>query len=100
MLIILLINPNHQPNNQTSISSTSTTTSQTNYKSHNRMAAKGPKLSFPEFDGADPEGWIRKAEMYSELEGVSNEEGCFWHSSTAASTAVLVRDADFPGSTQ
>jgi hypothetical protein len=27
-----------------------------------KAVAKGPKLSFPEFDGSDPDGWIRKAE--------------------------------------
>jgi len=46
---------------------------------HNHMqfqhkaVAKGPKLSFPEFDGLDPDGWIRKAEKYFELVRVPNE---------------------------
>ena len=39
-----------------------------------RAVAKGPKLSFPEFDGSDPDGWIRKAEKYYELVGVPNED--------------------------
>ena len=39
-----------------------------------RAVAKGPKLRFPEFDGSDPDGWIRKAEKYYELVGVPNED--------------------------
>jgi hypothetical protein len=31
-------------------------------------------LSFPEFEGIDPDGWIRKAEKYFELVGVANED--------------------------
>ncbi|XP_072147223.1 uncharacterized protein [Setaria viridis] len=38
-----------------------------------KLIAKGPKLSFPAFDGSDPDGWIRKAEKYFELVGVLNE---------------------------
>lgn len=29
-----------------------------------RAVARGSKLSFPEFDGSDPDGWIRKAEFF------------------------------------
>lgn len=39
-----------------------------------RAVAKGPKLSFPEVDGSNPDGWIRKAEKYFELVRVPNEE--------------------------
>jgi len=39
-----------------------------------KAVAKGPKLNFPEFDGSDPDGWIRKAEEYFELVGVPNED--------------------------
>jgi len=39
-----------------------------------KAVAKGPKLSFPKFDGSDPDGWIRKAEKYFEMVGVPNEE--------------------------
>jgi hypothetical protein len=43
-------------------------------QSQHRMVSKGPKLSFPEFDGTDPDGWIRKADKYFDLVGVSNED--------------------------
>ncbi|WVZ49773.1 hypothetical protein U9M48_001102, partial [Paspalum notatum var. saurae] len=36
--------------------------------------ARGPKLTFPEFEGEDPAGWIRKSEKYFEMVGVPNEE--------------------------
>jgi len=36
--------------------------------------AKGPKLSFPQFDGTDPDGWIRKAEKFFELLVVPTED--------------------------
>jgi len=39
-----------------------------------RIVAKGPKLSFPEFDGTDVDGWIRKAEKYFELVRIPNED--------------------------
>jgi hypothetical protein len=39
-----------------------------------KAIAKGPKLSFPEFEGIDPDGWIIKAEKYFELVGVANED--------------------------
>jgi hypothetical protein len=39
-----------------------------------RAVAKGPKISFPEFDGSDVDGWIRKAEKYFELVRVPNED--------------------------
>lgn len=35
-----------------------------------RMVAKGPKLSFLEFDGSDPDGWFRKAEFFFEVVAV------------------------------
>ncbi|XP_022685245.1 uncharacterized protein LOC111258328 [Setaria italica] len=38
-----------------------------------KLIAKGPKLAFPEFDGTDPDGWIRKSEKYFELVGIPNE---------------------------
>lgn len=41
---------------------------------HQKIVAKGPKLSFPEFDGTDSDGWIRKAELFFELVGVPNEQ--------------------------
>lgn len=47
---------------------------QTHMQFQHRAVAKGPKLSFPEFDGSDPDGWIRKAEKYYELVGVPNED--------------------------
>ena len=36
--------------------------------------AKGPKLSFPQFDGTDPDGWIRKAKKFFELLVVPTED--------------------------
>lgn len=39
-----------------------------------KMVAKGPKLSFPKFDGHDPDGWIGKSEKYFELVGIPNEQ--------------------------
>jgi hypothetical protein len=36
--------------------------------------AKGPKLTFLEFDGIDLDGWIRKSEEYFEMVGVPNED--------------------------
>lgn len=36
--------------------------------------ARGPKLNFPEFDGEDPDGWMRKAENYFEMVGVPPED--------------------------
>jgi len=39
-----------------------------------RIVAKGPNLQFPEFDGQDSDGWIRKAEKYFEMVGVPNED--------------------------
>jgi len=39
-----------------------------------RIVTKGPKLSFPEFDGTDVDGWIRKAEKYFELVRILNED--------------------------
>jgi hypothetical protein len=42
--------------------------------SHHRAVAKCPKLSFPEFNGNDPDSWIRRAEKYFEMVGVPNEE--------------------------
>lgn len=32
-----------------------------------KAVARGPKLNFPEFNGEDPDGWIRKAEKYFEM---------------------------------
>lgn len=39
-----------------------------------RAVARGPKLTFPEFNGDDADGWIRKAERYFEMVGVPAEE--------------------------
>ena len=39
-----------------------------------KVVAKGPKLSFPEFEGTDPDGWIRKAEKLFELVAVPSED--------------------------
>ena len=39
-----------------------------------KMVAKGPKLSFPEFEGLDLDGWIRKAEKFFELVAVPSED--------------------------
>jgi len=47
---------------------------QTQMHFQHKAVAKGLKLSFPEFDGSDPDGWIRKAEKYFEMVGVPNEE--------------------------
>jgi hypothetical protein len=70
-------------------------------QSQHKIVAKGPKLSFPEFDGTDPDGWIRKAEKYFDLVGVSSEEKVqlailyikgkveFWWRSTGCITANL-----------
>ncbi|WVZ83699.1 hypothetical protein U9M48_030820 [Paspalum notatum var. saurae] len=38
------------------------------------VKTRGPKLTFPEFEGEDPAGWIRKSEKYFEMVGVPNEE--------------------------
>jgi hypothetical protein len=45
-----------------------------NYDFNIKAIAKGPKLSFPEFEGTDLDGWIRLAEKYFELVGVANED--------------------------
>lgn len=46
-----------------------------NYINHQRKAvARGPKITFPEFDGQDPEGWIQKAEKYFDMVGVPTED--------------------------
>ena len=47
---------------------------QTQLHVQHRAVAKGPKLSFPEFDGSDVDGWIRKAKKYFELVRVPNED--------------------------
>jgi len=47
---------------------------QTQLHFQHRAVAKGPKLSFPDFDGSDVDGWIRKAEKYFELVRVPNED--------------------------
>jgi hypothetical protein len=39
-----------------------------------KVVAKGPKLSFPEFEGTDLDGWIRKAEKLFELVAVPSED--------------------------
>jgi hypothetical protein len=39
-----------------------------------KYVSRGPKLTFPDFDGTDPDGWIRKAEKYFELVGVPSEQ--------------------------
>ena len=66
-----------------------------------RAVAKGSKLSFPEFDGSDVDGWIRKAEKYFELVRVPNEDKVpiavlyikgkveFWWRGTGCSAAQL-----------
>lgn len=41
--------------------------------SQHKAIARGPKLQFPEFNGDDPDGWIRKAEKYFEMVGVPTE---------------------------
>jgi hypothetical protein len=57
----------------------------TNYsmqlQQHHKHVSRGPKLSFPEFNGTDADGWIIKAEKYYELVekyyelvGVPNEQ--------------------------
>jgi hypothetical protein len=38
-----------------------------------KHVSRGPKLIFPEFNGTDVDGWIRKPEKYYELVGVPNE---------------------------
>jgi hypothetical protein len=71
-------NPMHQPQQHIHYSRTSrdfqpeTFTNQLQFQ--HKAVAKGPKLSFPEFDGTDPDGWIRKAEKYFELVGVPTED--------------------------
>jgi hypothetical protein len=68
----------HQPQQHIHYSRTSrdfqpeTFTNQLQFQ--HKAVAKGPKLSFPEFDGTDPDGWIRKAEKYFELVGVPTED--------------------------
>lgn len=42
--------------------------------SQHRAIARGSKISFAEFDGTDPDGWIRKAEKYFELIGVPTKD--------------------------
>jgi hypothetical protein len=39
-----------------------------------KVVVKGPKLAFPEFEGTDPDGWIRKAEKFFELVVVPSED--------------------------
>jgi len=39
-----------------------------------KVVAKGPKLAFPEFEGTDPYGWIRKVEKFFELVAVPSED--------------------------
>jgi hypothetical protein len=39
-----------------------------------KAVAKGPKLTFIEFDGFDPDGWIRKSEKYFEMVGVPSKD--------------------------
>lgn len=41
--------------------------------SEHKTIARGPKLSFPEFEASDPDGWIRKTEKYFELVAVPNK---------------------------
>jgi hypothetical protein len=71
-------NPMHQPQQHIHYSRTSRDfqpeafTHQLQFQ--HKAVAKGPKLSFPEFDGTDPDGWIRKAEKYFELVGVPTED--------------------------
>jgi len=38
-----------------------------------KVVAKEPKLTFPEFDGTDPDGWIRKSKKFFELAAVPTE---------------------------
>jgi hypothetical protein len=71
-------NPIHQPQQHTHYSRTPRDfqpeifTNQLQFQ--HKAVAKFPKLSFPEFDGTDPDGWIRKAEKYFELVGVPTED--------------------------
>jgi hypothetical protein len=46
----------------------------TQLQQQHKHVSRGPKLSFPEFNGTDADGWIRKAEKYYELVGVPNEQ--------------------------
>jgi len=74
---------------------------QTQLHFQHRAVAKGPKLSFPDFDGSDVDGWIRKAEKYFELVRVPNEDRVqiavlyikgkaeFWWRGTGCSAAHL-----------
>lgn len=43
------------------------------YNQH-KAVARGPKLTFPEFNGVDADGWIRKAKKYFEMVGVPPED--------------------------
>jgi len=36
--------------------------------------ARRPKLTFPDLDGTDPNGWIRKAEKFFKMVSVPNED--------------------------
>lgn len=38
-----------------------------------KSMTKGPKMEFPRFDGANPEGWIRQAEKYFQMAGAPPE---------------------------
>lgn len=39
-----------------------------------KTVTRGPKLDFPEFDGEDPDGWIRKADRYFAMVGIPPED--------------------------
>jgi hypothetical protein len=66
-----------------------------------KASARGPKLNFLEFSGDDTDGWIRKAEKYFELVGVTNEnrvriavmyingKGEYWWRGTGCSSNTL-----------
>lgn len=46
----------------------------THMQQQHRIVARGPKLHFPEFNGDDSDGGIRKAEKYFEMVGVPPED--------------------------
>lgn len=45
-----------------------------NMQHQHKAVARGPKLNFPEFNGDDTDGWIRKSEKYFEMVGVPLED--------------------------
>ena len=62
-------NMNHVPHNRQN-----QFTFNNQMQSQHKAVARGPKLNFPESNGNEPDGWIRKAEKYFELVGVPTED--------------------------